>query len=116
MGEAEETNFGGWVGRSSSRLARSQDRFLEDGVVAVVEKQWYRPAQHALQVRDGWWSWSIQAGGEGEAWLAAGPPVGQASDVVLPLHSLIEEERCDLIGGAGGDGASEGRLGRAVRG
>ena len=49
MGEAEETNFGGWVGRSSSRLARSQDRFLEDGVVAVVEKQWYRPAQHALQ-------------------------------------------------------------------
>ena len=30
----------------------------------------------------------IQAGGEGEAWLAAGPPVGQASDVVLPLHSL----------------------------
>ena len=43
---------------------------------------------HALQVRDGWWSWSIQAGGEGEAWLAAGPPVGQASDVVLPLHSL----------------------------
>ena len=95
MGEAEETNFGGWVGRSSSRLARSQDRFLEDGVVAVVEKQWYRPAQHALQVRDGWWSWSIQAGGEGEAWLAAGPPVGQASDVVLPLHWLKKRVRPD---------------------
>ena len=40
----------------------------------------------------------------------AGPPVGPASDVVLPLHSLkCEEERCDLIGGTGGEG--EGKVG-----
>ena len=35
------------------------------------------------------------AGGEGEAWLAAGPPVGQASDVVLPLHWLKKRVRPD---------------------
>ena len=39
----------------------------------------------------------------------AGPPVGPASGVVLPLQ-FAEEERCDLIGGTGGEGG-EGKVG-----
>ena len=49
-----------------------------------------------------WWSCQlIDPSGWGVGGMAghAGPPVGPASDVVLPLHSL-KKERCDLIGEA----------------
>ena len=96
--------------RGGARVARAESSFWRPDL-SMVHAFYVFDLSCFMTRRSGgslvsWWSCQlIDPSGWGVGGMAghAGPPVGPASDVVLPLHSLKKLERSDLIGGTGGE-------------